>query len=184
MSHNMTNCRYCFFGMVFYNWNTKINQNLKQKNIMLELFGKNRKSLKEIMREMDEITNEFLNEIISFNEINKEVKSGANENEKWKTEYYTSPNGRFKYVVSTRESSLIDNSIKSNTTITKMKKELNDSIEKQEFEKAAELRDKIKELEKNQDEINSIELELNTAIKNQDFESAIILRDKINKLKV
>lgn len=150
---------------------------------MLDLFGRNRKTLREIMREMDEITNEILGDLFSDDEINKEVKSGSDENGNWRTEYYTSPNGRFKYVFSKREFSSDKPKRRDSDTISQMRKDLNDCIEKQEFEKAAELRDKIKQLEKNQDEIHGLETELNDAVRNQDFESAIKLRDKINKLK-
>jgi len=58
-----------------------------------------------------------------------------------------------------------------------------DCVVKQEFERAAELRDKIKKLEKSKDEINKLQTELDDAISKQDFESAIKLRDKINKMK-
>ena len=42
---------------------------------------------------------------------------------------------------------------------------------------------KIKNLEKNQDEIKNLQTKLDDAVSNQDFESAIKLRDKLNKIK-
>jgi protein-arginine kinase activator protein McsA len=45
------------------------------------------------------------------------------------------------------------------------------------------LRDKIKSLETNQDEINKLEEELKSCIEKQDFEKAIEIRDQLQKLK-
>jgi protein-arginine kinase activator protein McsA len=52
-----------------------------------------------------------------------------------------------------------------------------------EFEKAVELRDKIRKFESNQNELLELQGKLDEAISKQDFESAIKLRDKINKMK-
>ena len=60
---------------------------------------------------------------------------------------------------------------------------LDDAVEKQDFEKAVELRDKIKKLEDNKEELSKLNNELNECIKKQDFENAIVVRDKIKKLK-
>ena len=57
------------------------------------------------------------------------------------------------------------------------------AVESQDFEKAVELRDTIKKLEVNKEEIKKLNDELESYIKNQDFENAIIIRDKIKSLK-
>ena len=56
-------------------------------------------------------------------------------------------------------------------------------IENQEFELAVELRDRIKNLEQNQEEIKKLNDELKSHIQNQDFEKCIEVRNKINSLK-
>ena len=50
---------------------------------------------------------------------------------------------------------------------------------RQEFEKAAQLRDKIKALKENQKHIDSLKKQMEEAVKNQEFEKAAELRDKI-----
>ena len=57
------------------------------------------------------------------------------------------------------------------------------AVEKQNFEEAVELRDKIKNLEENKEKISELNKELEDCIKIQDFEKAIELRDRINTLK-
>ena len=119
-----------------------------------------------------------------FKEINpqtgkEQVQKGNDENGEWERRTYVSDTGLFSYSFLTRKS---DNS-KSIDEISKLKYELNESVEKQDFEKAVELRDKINKLEKNKDELSKLNQELNECIKKQDFEKAIKLRDKINSLK-
>jgi len=72
---------------------------------------------------------------------------------------------------------------KESSELTSLRKELESSIETQEFEKACELRDKIQKIELNMDKITELQSQLDKSIKEQDFESAIKLRDKINKMK-
>jgi len=119
-----------------------------------------------------------------FKEINpqtgkEQVQKGNDENGEWERRTYVSDTGLFSYSFLTRKS---DNS-KSIDEISKLKYELNESVEKQDFEKAVELRDKINKLEKNKDELSKLNQELNECIKKQDFEKAIKLRDKIRSLK-
>jgi len=119
-----------------------------------------------------------------FKEINpqtgkEQVQKGNDENGEWERRTYVSDTGLFSYSFLTRKT---DNS-KSIDEISKLKYELNESVEKQDFEKAVELRDKINKLEKNKDELSKLNQELNECIKKQDFEKAIKLRDKIRSLK-
>ena len=108
---------------------------------------------------------------------------GSDKNGEWKTETYTSPNGMFRYVITTTHRTPNKKSPEETDEISLLKKELQDCVERQEFERAVEVRDKIKNFEKNQDEIKNLQTKLDDAISNQDFESAIKLRDKLNKIK-
>ena len=88
-----------------------------------------------------------------FKEINpqsgkEQVQKGNDENGEWERRTYVSDTGLFSYSFLTRKS---DNS-KSIDEISKLKYELNESVEKQDFERAVELRDKINKLEKNKNE--------------------------------
>jgi len=149
---------------------------------MFDLFGK-RKSLKEMMNELDEIMGSFNHEFSSITNEEPQSNEGSDKNGEWKTETYTSPNGMFRYVITTTHRTPNKKSPEKTDEISLLKKELQDCVERQEFERAVEVRDKIKNLEKNQDEIKNLQTKLDDAISNQDFESAIKLRDKLNKIK-
>ena len=149
---------------------------------MFDLFGK-RKSLKEIMNELDEMIGSFNHEFSSITDEELQSNEGSDKNGGWKTETYTSPNGMFRYVITTTHRTPNKKSPEETDEISLLKKELQDCVEKQEFERAVEVRDKIKNFEKNQDEIKNLQTKLDDAISNQDFESAIKLRDKLNKIK-
>ena len=150
---------------------------------MFDLFG-NRKSLKEMMNELDEMIGSFNHEFSSITNEEPQSNEGSDKNGEWKTETYTSPNGIFRYVITTTHRTSNKKSLEETDKISLLKKELQDCVEKQEFERAVEVRDKIKKLERNQDEIKKMQIELDEAIGKQDFESAIKLRDKLNKLKL
>ena len=149
---------------------------------MFDLFGK-RKSLKEMMNELDEIMGSVNHEFSSITNEEPQSNEGSDKNGEWKTETYTSPNGMFRYVITTTHRTPNKKSPEETDEISLLKKELQDCVEKQKFERAVEVRDKIKNLEKNQDEIKNLQTKLDDAISNQDFESAIKLRDKLNKIK-
>ena len=149
---------------------------------MFDLFG-NRKSLKEMMNELDEIMGSFNHEFSSITNEEPQSNEGSDKNGEWKTETYTSPNGMFRYVITTTHRTSNKKSLEETDKISLLKKELQDCVERQEFERAVEVRDKIKNFEKNQDEIKNLQTKLDDAISNQDFESAIKLRDKLNKIK-
>jgi excinuclease UvrABC helicase subunit UvrB len=149
---------------------------------MFDLFGK-RKSLKEMMNELDEMIGSFNHEFSSITDEESQSNEGSDKNGEWKTETYTSPNGMFRYVITTTHRTPNKKSPEETDEISLLKKELQDCVERQEFERAVEVRDKIKNFEKNQDEIKNLQTKLDDAISNQDFESAIKLRDKLNKIK-
>jgi excinuclease UvrABC helicase subunit UvrB len=149
---------------------------------MFDLFGK-RKSLKEIMDELDEMIGSINHEFSSFTNEEPQSKEGSDENGEWKTETYTSPNGMFKYVITTTNRTPNKKSPKETDEILLFKKELQDCVEKQEFERAVEVRDKINKLEKIKGDVKKLQTEMDEAVSKQDFELAIKLRDKLNKIK-
>ena len=122
-------------------------------------------------------------------EFDKETKSGSDGDGEWTSESYTSPDGTWKSTVIYKSYyGSPDNLYKSNKTsssndLKKLKSQLEDAIEKQEFELAVELRDKIKTLEENKGKIGELESKLKEAIEKQEFETAIEIRDEIKKLK-
>jgi excinuclease UvrABC helicase subunit UvrB len=155
---------------------------------MFDLFGKNRKSLiEDFLREMDEMRKSFENKSLfdlKPTDIESETEKGSNEYGDWTKTTYSSPNGTFKYVITTTNINGLKGKNKpQRNEIQKLRDEMELYVEKQEFEKAAEIRDRIKKMEKNNQEINDLQRQLDDSISKQDFESAIKLRDKINKLK-
>jgi protein-arginine kinase activator protein McsA len=67
-------------------------------------------------------------------------------------------------------------------TLVRLRKELQNAVDLQEFEKAVELRDKIKNLEDNKVKLEDLNFQLTKAVDQQDYEKAIELRDEIKKL--
>lgn len=112
---------------------------------------------------------------------NGETESGTDEIGDWTKETYTSPDGKI-FITNFVRNGDSHNSNKS-SGINSLKRKLQIAIEEENFEDAVKLRDEIKNLESNQENIEKIELELTRAIKEQDFELAIELRDHLKKLK-
>lgn len=63
-----------------------------------------------------------------------------------------------------------------------LQRRLDECIQKEEFEEAAKLRDKIIDLEKNNTKINQLKKELELVIKTQNFERAIEIRDELKNI--
>ncbi len=57
------------------------------------------------------------------------------------------------------------------------------AVEKEDFQLAIYIRDRIKKLEENSGKIEDLENEMKEAIEKQDFERAIEIRNELNKLK-
>jgi excinuclease UvrABC helicase subunit UvrB len=66
--------------------------------------------------------------------------------------------------------------------VNELKFKLEECVSNQDFEEAAKLRDKIKELENNTSKVNDLKSELVIAIKEQNFERAIEIRDELKKI--
>ena len=104
----------------------------------------------------------------------------------WETNTFESPDGNYKY---TRYVKVFDLSDLDKYNSKEMDKEeylkikLNRAIEMEDFEEAVKLRDQIKNLGTNQEEIEKLELELKKSIEEQNFEKSIEIRDHLRKLK-
>ena len=111
------------------------------------------------------------------------TENGSDDSGDWKKETFTSNDGMFTVTSFTRVYGEDLNSSKQISEIDLLKSNLDLAVKNEEFEKAIELRDKIKNLETNSKNIKELEEKLNLAIKSEDFEQAIKIRDEIKKLK-
>ena len=108
-----------------------------------------------------------------LDEIFREFESMFNDVEP--TYYKVGPNGfYFTYTTKSTENETDD--------LLNLKTELQTAVETQDFEKAVELRDKIKSLEENSEKIQKLKSKLQECIEKEEFEKAIELRDEIKKL--
>lgn len=147
------------------------------------MFGK--RKFNNLFGDLDSMFNE-MNSIFDDKPLyvigKRNVENGVDEDGDWTKESFVSDDGT--YIVTT----LIRNNINgskiqnSNNKLQELKSELKISVDSQEFEKAAELRDKIKSLEVNQEKIDDLKQKLKESIENEDFEESIKLRDQIKKL--
>ena len=105
----------------------------------------------------------------------------------WKTNSFESPDGNYKYTSYVKVFDLSDifdeNKSKEMSKAEYLNIKLEKAIEMEDFEEAVKLRDQIKNLETNQEEIQKLELELKESIKEQNFEKSIEIRDQLRKLK-
>lgn len=128
------------------------------------MFG-NRRNYNDMFRLFDEMFEQF------------NLNNGG-----WKTQTRMSEDGTTK--ITTHYWSNDTSSPKSNGGVESLKAQLEDAIEKEDFETAVKLRDQIKSFESNQEEIDKLELELKKSIKEQNFEKSIEIRDQLKKLKL
>jgi len=147
------------------------------------MFGKRR--FNSLFGDFDSMFNE-LNSLFNENQFyvtgKRNVENGSDENGEWSKESFISDDGTYMITTIVRNNSNPTKTNKSNNKVSSLKNELEKAVESQEFEKAAELRDQIKNLEVNQDKINKLKSELEESITKQDFENAIKLRDQIKEL--
>jgi excinuclease UvrABC helicase subunit UvrB len=149
---------------------------------MFNLFGRNHgKSLKQLMDELNEMMNEDQS-LFTRMDIN-ELK-GSDELGEFETETFESPDGSMKYTIRTYK---IGGSPKPNKeesgSLESLKNQLDTAVKKEDYQLAIYLRDKIKNFEKDQEEIKKIEDELKACVDAQEFEKAIELRDQLRKMK-
>lgn len=111
----------------------------------------------------------------------RDVQTGDDENGKWTKETFISEDGSYQMTTIVHH---INQKTKGSSDETyNLQKDLQQAVEKQDFEKAAKLRDQIKQIEANKEKIGEIQSKLNEVVKKQDYESAIKYRDELKKLK-
>ncbi len=111
------------------------------------------------------------------------TEKGQDSSGTWTKKTFTSNDGSYRVTTfyKTSDSTGV-NKTDLSTKIGDMKAELESYVEKQEFEKAAELRDKIKEIESSKEKIENLKKELEIAVREQNFEKAIEIRDSLKKI--
>ena len=149
---------------------------------MFNLFGRNHgKSLKQLMDELNEMMNDDWS---SFTSMDINELKGSDELGEFETETFESPDGSMKYTIRTYK---IGGSPKPNKeergSLESLKKQLDTAVKKEDYQLAIYLRDKIKNFERDQEEIKKIEDELKVCVEAQEFERAIELRDQLRKMK-
>lgn len=115
-----------------------------------------------------------------FKSINEIFEAMDVPNGQWEKQTRVSEDGTY------RVTSYFYNNGKNesnNSEVKVLKSQLEMAIENEDFEKAVELRDKIRNLESNQKEITKLELELKKSIEEQNFERSIEIRDQLKKLR-
>lgn len=136
------------------------------------MFGKD---FNDIFREFDRMMAQF------DNRMNSTWKSSSSINlDGWDKEVYQNEDGTIHITSFTRTS---NSKPESKPGLTKLKRDLEIAIEKEDFESAVKLRDQIKKFEKNQESIDKLESELKKMISEQNFEKAIEIRDELKKLR-
>lgn len=115
-----------------------------------------------------------------FNRMMDEMFSPFGGNHGWDKKTYSSPDGSISYTFMTNKGF---NKLNDKNDIELLKTKLEEAVELQDFEEAVKLRDKIKSLEQNYEEIKKLTKELNENIESQNFEKCIELRNQINELK-
>ena len=188
----MTKCQYRLFGTLLYIYGYKDkNKKLNNTTMFESFFGGNpyrgnRRSLKEMMDELNEMFGEHPL-FKQFESMESKTENGNDENGEWETQTFKSPDGTFTYIVTTSTYGSPKGKSKKNGpekgSLESLKQQLEDAVKKEDFHLAIYLRDKIKNYEKDQEEIKTIENELKECIEKQEFEKAIELRDQLRKKK-
>jgi protein-arginine kinase activator protein McsA len=100
-------------------------------------------------------------------------------NKGWDKKTFKSKDGTISYTI-------MSNGFESepkNDDLEVLRSKLEKAVEKQDFEQAVELRDKIKSFEENKEKILELQSKLDECVKTQNYEKAIEYRDKIKSLK-
>ena len=124
---------------------------------------------------------------LNFDELMTRYKKMFEDlnNINWDKKTYESPDGNYKYTSYVKVFDLSDMTPddKQMSKEEYLKIKLDMAIENEDFEEAVKLRDQLKNLGSNKEEIEKLELELKKSIENQEFELSIELRDKLRKLR-
>jgi excinuclease UvrABC helicase subunit UvrB len=129
---------------------------------------------------------------LNFDEIMARYEKMMDEfnNQDWKINTYDSPDGNYRHTSYVKVLDLsnldMDNSKemkKDEYLKVKLERALKLAINNEDFEEAVKLRDQIKDLDKNKEQIDILELKLKESIEDQDFELSIDIRDQLKKLR-
>lgn len=134
-------------------------------------------SNKEFNKKFEEILKDLFNDKNSFFD-NFSEKTGD-----WKKFINKSKDGfltSIMYVFEPNEES--NDLVEGSRKIKSLQRELDRCIKEQNFERAAVLRDEIKELSDNKSKISELQKEMEVCIKEQNFERAIEIRDELKKI--
>jgi len=137
---------------------------------------------RRLLDEFDNLFNSLLNQDPFVYKGKTQKETGKDELGDWSKETFTSEDGMIQFTTIFRSTQGNTPQSEEPTNLERFKKELKKAVNLQEFEKAVELRDKIKNLEDNKVKLNDLNFELMKAVDQQDFEKAIELRDEIKKL--
>jgi len=141
-----------------------------------EFYKKFEEMLKDIFGEKNKQSSPFDN---LFDNVDYETFT--DELGKWKKTIRTSKDGLFTSI-----QYVLDGDSKwsapEKDEVKNLQRKLDNHVRRQEFEEAAKLRDKIKELQNNSSKINQLKKELEIAIKDQNFERAIEIRDELKTI--
>lgn len=137
---------------------------------------------RKLFNEFDNLFHSMLNQDPFIFKGKTQKEEGKDDNGDWSTETYISEDGMIQFTTIFRSNQTNTQQPTELNTLNRLKKELKNAVNLQEFEKAVELRDKIKNLEDNKIKLEDLNLQLTKAVDQQDYEKAIELRDKIKKL--
>jgi len=136
---------------------------------------------KGFFTDVDRLFNELFDLTVPFGfGFDTKVETGLDHRGEWKRESYVSKNGEITVTTVYRSSDSTDNS--PNSKINKLNEELSELVEKQDFEQAAKVRDKIKSLKENNDKIVELQKELESLVSEQNYERAAVIRDELKLL--
>ena len=112
--------------------------------------------------DFDNLFNSLLNNDPFVMKGKTKKENGKDDMGNWSKETFTSEDGMIQFTTIFRSGK--GESVTNETSdISKLKKQLQLAVDQQEFEKAVELRDKIKYMEENQDKISLLESKLKTS---------------------
>ena len=138
---------------------------------------KNRRN-KNLFSDVDDLFSAMFNGFTPLDYFgDNTTQRGSDENGEWVKETIKLDNGMIVH------KAYYTSNNKNVSELDLLKSKRDKAIQAEDFELAAELRDKIKMLENNKLKLDELNSKLDEAIKKQDFESAIILRDEIKNLK-
>ena len=137
---------------------------------------------RKLFNEFDNLFNSLLNQDPFIFKGKTQKENGKDENGDWSKETFTSEDGMIQFTTIFRSTYGKTPQPEEQNTLERLRKELQNAVNLQEFEKAVEIRDKIKNLEDNKVKLEDLNLQLTKAVDQQDYEKAIQLRDEIKKL--